>query len=375
MQVKTRKNIVLIILCFCIIIGVLFAGLWPLNFFQKNSVILLHEKNGIAFKRYSIAYTNDTINKDTFKDNEITIDLILCSRDESGSSLSHIITFYNIEDGYEDIVICQWRAHLMLFSRNGDFSDINNYRKCGLRYALPVDSTIFLTIASDKKHTDVYINGKPVNKCSNFPLIPDNFFSKERIILGNSPTGKAEWSGEIYALAMYDTLLSEKTALDNFEKWRLNNYLSPAENQILLYNFDEPSGSIVVKNKTSSAYNLLLPPLFKTLKKEALELPPDLFQFKRNIILDIILNILGFIPLGFFLAIGVSQTKFHSKKHIYVETILAGFLISLIIETLQIFLPSRDSSMLDLILNTGGTFIGVLILHIASLFEKTGLRV
>jgi len=374
MLVKTKKSIVLIILCFCIITGIFFAGLWPFNFFQKNSAVFLQNRNGIAFKRYSIAYTNDTIKKDLFKDNEISLELILRSKDESGSSLSHIVTFYNTDNGYEDLVICQWRAHLMLFSRNSTFSDINKYRKCGLRYALPIDSTLFLTITSNREHTHVYSNGKPAKTCSNFGLIPEQFFSKERLILANSPTGKSEWTGDIYGLAIYNKKLSEETALHRYETWRLHDSLIADANQILLCHFDEKSGS-VIKNRSASQYALSIPRLFTPLKRAVLPLPLELLKFQRNSILDIFLNILGFIPLGFFLAIGISQTKFHSKKHIYIKTILAGFIISLIIEILQIYLPSRDSSMLDLILNTGGTFIGVLILHIASLFEKTGLRV
>ena len=105
-----------------------------------------------------------------------------------------------------------------------------------------------------------------------------------------------------------------------------------------------------------------------------LSLPRNLFKLNRSNILDIFLNILGFIPLGFFLAIGISETRFHSKKQIYLLTILCGFIISLIIEILQTFLPSRDSSMLDFMLNVIGTFIGVFILHIASFFEKQGLK-
>jgi VanZ family protein len=44
-------------------------------------------------------------------------------------------------------------------------------------------------------------------------------------------------------------------------------------------------------------------------------------------------------------------------------TVLLGFVFSLAIELLQVYLPTRDSSLLDLICNVVGTLIGVIIFH------------
>lgn len=63
-------------------------------------------------------------------------------------------------------------------------------------------------------------------------------------------------------------------------------------------------------------------------------------------------NIIMFIPIGLFIPL------LYKIKDKYV--ILIGFSISLFIEFFQIFLP-RETDVDDLILNTFGTFIGLLI--------------
>ena len=78
--------------------------------------------------------------------------------------------------------------------------------------------------------------------------------------------------------------------------------------------------------------------------------------FKNNnisyFIISFIGNIIIFIPLGILIPL---LYKISSKK-----VILIGFLISLLIEIIQLFLK-RGTDIDDLILNTLGVFIGTLI--------------
>jgi VanZ family protein len=72
---------------------------------------------------------------------------------------------------------------------------------------------------------------------------------------------------------------------------------------------------------------------------------------------DVLINVLAYIPLGLFAYIFLQPRI--GPKFAAIVSVLAGFILSLSMETLQQFLPTRISSMLDLLANTGGAIIGV----------------
>jgi glycopeptide antibiotics resistance protein len=68
-------------------------------------------------------------------------------------------------------------------------------------------------------------------------------------------------------------------------------------------------------------------------------------------------NILAFIPFGFLGAV-VFTRKLGSISRGIAVTILAAFVFSLCIELLQAWLPSRNSSMVDLFCDVAGAGTG-----------------
>lgn len=83
---------------------------------------------------------------------------------------------------------------------------------------------------------------------------------------------------------------------------------------------------------------------------------------------DVALNLLGYAPLGFLLAL--SALRSGRVKHAVSVAALAGAFLSLFMETLQSYLPSRVPSNLDLALNALGSWLGA---STASLLEKIGV--
>jgi VanZ like family len=74
---------------------------------------------------------------------------------------------------------------------------------------------------------------------------------------------------------------------------------------------------------------------------------------------DVIINICGFVPFGFLLAGWLSIAR--PNWYTFATSVGIGFAVSLTIESTQYFLPTRDSSMTDLLTNTLGTILGVVL--------------
>lgn len=85
---------------------------------------------------------------------------------------------------------------------------------------------------------------------------------------------------------------------------------------------------------------------------------------------DVSVNLVGYAPLGFLLALAGLRSGWQGAAvRVTALATLAGTLLSLCMEYLQIFLPGRVSSNMDLLLNASGTLLGALT---AVLLERWG---
>ena len=71
---------------------------------------------------------------------------------------------------------------------------------------------------------------------------------------------------------------------------------------------------------------------------------------------DVVSNVLGYIPLGFFLAL--SALRSGRGRWSFALAVVPSSVLSLALETLQVYLPSRVPSNLDLLLNVAGAVTG-----------------
>ena len=142
--------------------------------------------------------------------------------------------------------------------------------------------------------------------------------------------------------------------------WTKNGRPDITENErnIALYLFDEKTGNRDSQPRRQRAPTSIFQKRTRSLIRYVLEPFWKEFHKSRSYWKDILINVVGFIPVGF-----VFYAYFRIARPIQramLVTIAVGAATSLTIEILQAFLPTRDSGTTDLITNTLGTYVGVL---------------
>ena len=243
-----------------------------------------------------------------------------------------------------------------------DYENKKRTQRIAVRRALPPKKMRFVTITSGKEGTKIYLDGQLSRTKKDLVLEVPNGSEKTRLVIANSVCGRHAWTGDIYGLALYGRILTAKDAELHFEQWLKERNFSFARKDVpkLLYIFDEKAGERVFDHSGGN-HHLEIPPKMEILKREILVAPWHRIKLNRSSVQDIVINIFGFIPFGFFLAATFLSTGGFVGRHSVIITVLLCLVISLIIEIAQAWMPSRSSDTLDVILNTLGGWLGAVV--------------
>jgi len=363
-------------ICLIILVIILIVGLWPFNFFPKNKVVWLQDKNGVYFSGQGMILSSDPLNDPQqllLNKKSITIEILIHPTEEPQNGIKRILSIYDGE-GSEITFFGQWKKHLIIQSRIRKPVGKISHSEIGVDYALGKDQDYLLSITSGTEGTAIYINGQPAQTYPHHRLLGSITSKKIGFILGNSPVGKNSWKGRITRLAIYNRTFPAEQVFKHYQSYLENNFTTHPEKEgcIGLYLFNEKQGA-VIKDYSNLNNHLTIPVLFRPVKKIILELPWQDFRWNWSFVQDTIVNLLGFIPLGFFFTAFLLKASNWKKKIIYIGVAATGFSISLTIELSQIYLPSRYSQLGDVICNSVGTVLGILILHL--IIQSKKLRI
>lgn len=234
-------------------------------------------------------------------------------------------------------------------------------------YALSLAPTLergregYLAVASGPGGTRLYIDGvAPLQLRSPFALLQPDQEYRARLVLGSSLRGKRGWTGEFRGVALYERTLGEAEVGEHAERVRANGPRSLLGEAGLraLYVFDEGSGPRV-RNLVEDSAGLDLPEWIWAMRWDVLSAPPALSALRSPTFrVDVARNVLGFVPLGLLLTSLLRRRLRGAALARFGVACGVGALLSLGIELGQTMLPSRYSSVLDLLLNVMGTALG-----------------
>ena len=350
------KTLFLDVICVAVLGVVLTLGLWPFHA-PENGVAWLGNRNGLRFGKWSTVISSGAFRITSAESGASgSVEVWLQPRRiwDAGTFLA----FYTPGNPHQ-FSLHQSEVSLELQTGIRDDPYSTNPASLSSLYVRDVfrrPGQVFLTITSGIHGTAVYTNGVLAKTAPQFRLSARAFTG--RLVLGDSPGQPDSWPGQLLGLAIYRRELTPAQVLRHYQTWTHGEQpgVSEDERNIALYLFGERAGN-VVRNQAGPGMDLYIPEKDVVLDKIFLEPFWKEFSMSRRYWNAAFKNIVGFIPFGFCFCACLSARK---VRRAALATVILGGLVSLTIEILQAYLPTRDSGTTDLFTNTLGTYIGVI---------------
>ncbi len=364
-------------ICACVLMSILVAGLWPFHA-PRNDVSWLSGGSGLVFGKDGSIVSANSFEVDPARDGD-SCSLEIWLKPARLDSGGMILAFYRANGDVVPFSLRQYQSGLVLARPSQ--SDVREKDEVYVGEVFDASDPVLVTITSNRTSTAIYADGRLLKRVSNFVGLGRDLTGQ--LVIGNAPTTPYTWSGELKGLAIYDRELTETEIAKSPADWTIAGRPDSSEREALVarYLFDEGQGR-VVRNRVDAATDLLIPERFFVLHPQFLERPWDEFRPSWSYCKDVGINIFGFVPLGFFFS-AYFAAILKTRRAIWL-TVALGLAVSLTIEILQSFLPTRDSGMTDLITNTLGTAMGATLYvwgekrrwfaRVRSSFDRLGFR-
>ena len=322
-------------------------GLWPFHA-PSNDVAWLKYRDGLRFGEYGTVISSGTFQATGLPD-ESSCSIEIWLQPAGSSDGGTILAFYHPGKSLR-LFLEQSLTDLMLQPETARGARI--YIADVFREALPV----FVTIASGTQGTAVYLNGMLAMTASQLWLRSTDCTG--RLILSDS-WSQNTWSGQVRGLAIYYGQLPATTVLRHYNSWTKNGrpQIAGNEHNVALYLFDEHNGNMA-HNHARPGLDLAIPDTYTVLDQTLLKPIWEEFNMTWGYWTNLFKNIVGFVPLGFCFYAYFSLVRQYRRA--VLVTVIFGAGVSLTIEVLQSYLPTRQSGTTDLITNTLGTYSGIL---------------
>lgn len=349
-------------LCLITVCATLVAGLWPFCA-PENEVTWAKNENAIRFGENGTALGSRRL--DFASSNGAACSFEVWVQPARLWTTRAILTFYDSRDSWE-FMLEQVDTDLVLRLGDEDGQRLLRIRDV-FRKPEP-----FITVTSNGRNTLVYINGQLALGSPDFQLSGKDLSGQ--LILANAPFFDQSWSGQMKGLTIYGSELNAAQVLRNYRGWTQQGQriVSESEKVLALYLFREHKGNMV-HGEAPSGIDLTIPQRFVVIDQLLFQSPISEFYTQGSYLKNVLINVAGFIPLGFMVSLYFAAVRRMSRAAI--AAVLVGAAVSFAIEYFQSFLPTRYSGWTDIFTNTIGTGIGAVLYWWASRFVTSRRRV
>jgi hypothetical protein len=331
-----------IILFILTIIIMLMAGFKPRGYRVFNRVAALADGKGIRLDAPSIIFSNEPwpLGRPQPNDSSFTFSMRLTPLNFCECGITRIISFCDTATR-EKIIFGQYGRTLII----QDYTS-GNKREFDCDSVFRPGKEVSISITSGSRGIQTFVDGKCRKVREDRIFNAGNVIHPAKIVVGNSPDGTSAWEGTIRSMEIFEKELS------------LEDLAAVDKKPIAFYDFTKKTG-FRIANVFGNDKGLYVPRFFTMLKLNILTLPNRSYIWSKDAFKDYIVNFFGFIPFGFLLALLLYLKIFKRITAIALATGIAGF-FSLFIELVQVFIPTRDSQLSDLLLNILGALFGAL---------------
>ncbi|HSL05534.1 MAG TPA: VanZ family protein [Nitrospiraceae bacterium] len=334
-------------LCALILVIFTIAGLSPFRQI-RNDVSWMADRPGVRFGKHGIILSDGSL--PARGSGACSIEMWV--RPAAGENSSTLLAFFG-PDG--DVGVSLHRS----------LTDLRLDRETGGRpikwYADEIlyDGRLaFLTVVSRSSGTTVYRDGVAIREIPQLRAATND--CSGGLGVGHSSRGHSSWQGDIHGLAIYGFPLTPEQVRENFQSWQTSG--RPDDRNVakpeVLYLFQERGGTRV-NDSGRSGMSLTIPDHYLNIQRTWLQSPLSAFEPEWGYAEDVLINIGGFLPFGFMLSAFMASIR--RVRRVVTWTVIGGVLVSLTIELLQVYLPTRNSDLTDVLTNTVGTCLGAAI--------------
>ncbi len=367
----------------------LVIGLWPFNFVTANRASI-GPAGGLVLARPGTVYEAQRAEK-LHGLTQFSISLDVATASDGLSSFEKIFSLARSQTEM-NFIVGQWKDGVVLHIPDPARQAEIHFGEHGV---FRIGERTALTIVYDGMQLLLYRDGKRIKARRTGPLSLDRWSREYPIVIGTDAFGRSQWKGTVYEITLWDRALApgEIHALvvnrQTADSKRRNgkslhnagggsdggNGRGPLVRYVFRPEFTHGTQhngrkALAVREMGRGApADLVIPEQFIPCERAVLTWETDWMDNKTNW-QDAAVNLLGFIPFGALLVLQAARGTTAGRRQqtagsakicgMVIVAVAAGFAVSLSIEWLQAYLPTRDSSMRDLAMNTAGTLLGAL---------------